>query len=50
MFIYAIHQIGRTLNIAQILSEMSIATDKSADEIGLYNTEFALPMNEQTQS
>lgn len=48
MFIHAIHQIGRTLNIAQILSEMSVATDRDADKIGLYHTEFALPLNEQT--
>ncbi len=48
MFIHAIHQIGRTLNIKQILSEMSVATDKNADKIGLYNTEFALPKGKQT--
>ena len=50
MFIHAIHQIGRTLNITQILSEMSVATDKKADKIGLYNTEFALPLNSRTHS
>ena len=43
MFIRSIHQIGRVLNIPQILSEMSVTPNRSADNLGLYHTEFALP-------
>lgn len=50
MFIHSIHQIGRALNIAQILSEMSVVTDQKSDRIGLYHTEFVLPEYEQTLS
>ena len=50
MFIHTIHQIGRALNIAQILSEMGVTPNHSSDTLGLYQAEFVLPNNEQTLS
>lgn len=48
MFIHSIHKIGRVLNIAQILSEMSVAPNHDADTIGLYSSEFVLPSDKNS--
>ena len=48
MFIHSIHKIGRVLNIAQILSEMSVVPNHNADTIGLYQSEFVLPTNKNS--
>ncbi len=43
MFVRSLWQIGRTLNVLQILSEMDVYADRKSDRLGLYNPEFALP-------
>lgn len=45
MFVRSLWQIGRTLNVLQILSEMDVYADRNSDQLGLYNPEFALPKN-----
>lgn len=36
-------QIGRTLDVLQILREMDVYSDRKSDDLGLYNPEFVLP-------
>jgi len=42
MFIRSVWQLGRALNLPQILSEMGAPTDHTSGYLGLYHHEFAL--------
>jgi len=42
MLIHSVWQLGRTLNLPQILSEMSAPSDHTSDYLGLYHHEFSL--------
>jgi hypothetical protein len=43
MFIRSVWMLRRTLNIPQILSEMSFPAERTSDQLGLYHTEFFIP-------
>ncbi len=41
MIIRSVWQLGRALNLPQILSEMDVLSDRTVDNLGLYSHEFA---------